>query len=99
MTSFEILKECLVKPPVLRVPDPRRTFIVLTDASDVEIEAALNKQDDNGNEHSIACTLRKTSYLAVEKECLTIIWPWKYFSSTICMLKPSSSIQTIKHLT
>lgn len=82
--AFVTLKECLIKAPILRVPDPNRRFIVQTDASDVGIGAVLSQLEENGEEHPIAYASRKlqpreTKYSAIEKECLAIVWALKYF--------------------
>ena len=71
--AFVTLKECLIKAPILRVPDTSRRFIVQTDASDVGIGAVLSQLEENGEEHPIAYASRKlqpreTKYSAIEKD-------------------------------
>ncbi|GBG58981.1 hypothetical protein CBR_g24330 [Chara braunii] len=46
--AFQALKEALVSYPVLRIADPKLTFVVTTDASQYGIGAVLQKDDGNG---------------------------------------------------
>ncbi|GBG71139.1 hypothetical protein CBR_g8441 [Chara braunii] len=47
-TAFEALKEALVSHPVLRIADPKLTFVVTTDASLYGIGAVLQQDDGDG---------------------------------------------------
>ncbi|GBG87461.1 hypothetical protein CBR_g45519 [Chara braunii] len=47
-TAFEALKEALVSHPVLRIADPKLTFVVTTDASLYGISAVLQQDDGDG---------------------------------------------------
>ncbi|GBG77968.1 hypothetical protein CBR_g25899 [Chara braunii] len=46
--GFQVLKEALVSYPVLRIADSKLTFVVTTDASQCEIGAVLQQDDDDG---------------------------------------------------
>ena len=41
--AFETLKEAIISPPVLRMPDFSRQFILQTDASSVALGAVLSR--------------------------------------------------------
>ncbi|GBG61249.1 hypothetical protein CBR_g19781 [Chara braunii] len=47
-TAFEALKEALVSHPVLRIADPKLTFVVTTDASLYGIGAVMQQDDGDG---------------------------------------------------
>ncbi|GBG80922.1 hypothetical protein CBR_g31478 [Chara braunii] len=47
-TAFQELKEALVSHPVLRIVDPKLTFVVTTDASLYGIGAVLQQDDSDG---------------------------------------------------
>ncbi|GBG75094.1 hypothetical protein CBR_g19607 [Chara braunii] len=46
--AFQALKEALVSYPVLRIADPKLTFVVTTDASQYGIGAVLQQDDGDG---------------------------------------------------
>ncbi len=76
--SFKMLKDALMKAPVLIAPDFSREFIIQTYASDTAIGAVLSQTMD-GEELAVAYLSRKLlpreqKYAAVEKECLAIVW-------------------------
>ena len=71
--AFNLLKTKLTSTPVLGIPDQRRPFTLMTDASDKTIGAVLSQDD-----HPIAFTSRKLldaelNYPTHEKELLAII--------------------------
>ncbi|GBG72921.1 hypothetical protein CBR_g12642 [Chara braunii] len=47
--AFQALKEALVSYPVLRIADPKPTFVANTDASQYGINAMLQQDDDDGS--------------------------------------------------
>ena len=52
-TSFELLKEALIKEPILRFPDPNKPYILYTDASKYAWSCVLTQQythDINGKQ-------------------------------------------------
>ena len=66
--------------PILRLPDPVRPFSVDTDASNVQIGAALFQEfNDDGVRHPIGfwcnnLNAEERNYSATERECLGVIW-------------------------
>ena len=101
--AFEELKECLVNPPVLTVPDPTLPYEIHTDASDSGIGAVL-LQRKNGVAQVVAFASRSLSkhernYPVTQKECLALIWAvekWKHFilghSTTHCYTDHASLV-------
>ena len=82
--AFQALKECLSKEPILQVADPKKLFVLQTDASDLGIGAVLNQKGEDQEEHPVAYASRRllpreVRYSTVEKECLAIVWALKYF--------------------
>ena len=78
--SFVELKRLLSAAPVLRLPDPNRPFVLMTDASDKQIGAVLLQADVNtGDLHVIeymshTLNVHQCNYSTVEKECLALVW-------------------------
>lgn len=77
--SFEILKEKIIQPPVLRMPDFSREFILQTDASSYAIGAVLSQEFD-GVRQPIAFASRtltdqeKKASSVYELECLAVVF-------------------------
>ena len=57
--AFGKLKELLVTPPVLKVIEPDKPYILQTDISELELGAVLRQLGDNGKEHPVAFASRK----------------------------------------
>ena len=78
--AFRQLKELLVTAPILRLPDPRRPFVLMTDASDKQIGAVLLQKDSDDDElHPVSYLSRtldvhQARYATIEKECLALVW-------------------------
>ena len=75
--SWIVLKEKLMSPPVLDYPDPEKTFILDTDASDVGIGAVLSQETD-GHERVIAygsrvLTKPERRYCVTRRELLAVV--------------------------
>ena len=85
--AFKQLKDFLLKSPILRLPDFNKDFIIYTDASDIGLGAILSQiQDDK--EVVIAYASRalrspERNYSTTEKECLAVVWSFKYFRTYI----------------
>ena len=67
----------------MRLPDPIKTFILRTDASDYEIGAVL-MQEYVGKLFPISSASKRLSdaelnYSTIEKECLAVVWGIKRF--------------------
>jgi hypothetical protein len=77
--AFTVLKTYIANPPVLKLPDVTKTFILQTDASNVGIGAVMLQEGEDGIKHPVAFASRKllpreTNYSTIEKECLAIVW-------------------------
>ena len=79
--AFQTLKDKLVAQPILQLPNPKKTYILRTDASHIGIAATLLQS--SGEEEPILCPVayasRKLStaeknYSTVEQECLALVW-------------------------
>jgi len=82
--AFCKLKELLVTPPILRVAEPSKPYILQTDASEKGLGAVLSQTTQDGKEHPIAFASRKLlprekNYSVIEKECLAIVWALQVF--------------------
>jgi hypothetical protein len=76
--AYELLKECLLQEPVLKLPDLTKPFVLRTDASNAGIGAVL-LQPHGETMYPVGYASRKLSptearYATIEKECLAIIW-------------------------
>jgi hypothetical protein len=57
-SAFVKLKDWLSQPPILRLPDFEKQFILQTDASNTGIGAAL-VQEHNGKKYPVSCASKK----------------------------------------
>ena len=73
-TAFVSLKQALSEAPVLQVPDSSKQFVLVTDASDLAISAALNQRVWQEvapvSYYSRLLTSAERNYSTYEKECL-----------------------------
>lgn len=81
--AFQQLKRSLTIAPVLAYPDPKKPFILDTDASDVGIGAVLS-QEEGGLERVVAyasraLTKQERKYATTKKELLSVVTFTKYF--------------------
>nr|XP_022307941.1 uncharacterized protein LOC111113940 [Crassostrea virginica] len=81
--AFQSLKCSLTQFPILKLPNIKEVFILLTDASDRGLGAVL-MQMEQGQILPIAYASRKLKececkYATVEKECLAIVWAIQKF--------------------
>jgi len=77
--AFEKLKRIITESPVLKYPDYKKKFQLVTDASDFAIGAVLQQ-----DEHPICFASRtlnehERNYSTTEKELLAIFWSVNYF--------------------
>lgn len=83
-TAFTLLKEKLVKAPILQLPDLSRQFKVYTDASGHALGAIQSQTDSQGKEYVCHYESRllkgsECCYEISEKECLGIVWAIRKF--------------------
>ena len=76
--AFSSLQDCLLKRPILKLPDHSKPFILQTEASNFVLGAALMQQHDE-RLYPVAYASKKlapaeTRYSTLEKECLGIVW-------------------------
>ena len=81
--AYQSIKVILTKEPVLRLPDPTKTYFLQTDASDSGIGAVLMQKHD-GKLFPVCYASKRLSsaernYSTIEKECLAIVWGFKRF--------------------
>lgn len=82
--GFEILKECLSKPPILIHPDFNKTFILSTDASAYGLGATLAQETSEGLQPvafaSKGLLSYERNYSTIDREALGIHWAVLHFS-------------------
>jgi len=77
--AFQKLKRHISKPPILKIPDVAKPFIIQTDASHIGIGTVLLQENASGEKRHVSFSSRKlqpreTHYSTIERECLAIIW-------------------------
>ena len=82
--AFEELRDKLLHPPILRYPNLKKPFLLMTDASGFALGAVLGQQEDNEKDHVIAYASRglkphEKNYSTIEKEALAIVFAFKQF--------------------
>ncbi|KAL9974321.1 hypothetical protein ACROYT_G011343 [Oculina patagonica] len=80
---YQSVKVHLTSTPILRLPDPSKTYYLRTDASDNGIGAVLI-QEHEGKLFPVCYASKKLSnvernYSTIEKECLAIVWEIERF--------------------
>ncbi|MCP3663818.1 MAG: hypothetical protein GY696_15225, partial [Gammaproteobacteria bacterium] len=87
LSSFDALKEALVKAPILCYPDERKGRAIETDASGYGLGAVLAQWDDGKlrpiTYASWSMNSAERNYSATEQECLALVWSLKYFRSYV----------------
>jgi len=83
--AFQSLKRYVCNPPVLRLPDVRKSFTLQTDASCDGIGAIL-LQEEEGVKHPVAFASKKLlprerNYSTIEREALAIVWGVRKFEN------------------
>lgn len=104
---FELLKEKLISPPLLILPDFSKEFLLQCDASDQAIGVVLSQQTELGDQ-PIAYASRRLNkaeqkYSVTEKELLAIVWATKYFRHSlygrkIIIFTDHKPIAALKHV-
>ena len=83
LDSFNVIKECLSRKPILQLPDYSKTFYLMTDASCSGIGSVL-LQDKDGKLMPVAYASKKLlnremNYSTLERECYGIVWSIEKF--------------------
>lgn len=85
--AFNKLKERLVNPPVRCIPDPSKSFVVITDACSDGVGGVLQQVND----HSVSVVIEYASkkfdntqrkWSTIEKEAYAIVWvikKWRHY--------------------
>lgn len=81
--AYRTIKSYLTSEPILRLPDPAKTYFLRTDASNNGIGAVL-MQKHNEKLFPVCYASKKLTgaernYSTIEKECLAIVWSIKRF--------------------
>ncbi len=82
--AFESLKHALTHTPVLAFPDYKKLFILCTDASPLDVGAALMQSSDSQRPHVTAYASRflnstESKYSVTHLEALAVVWTLKHF--------------------
>ena len=81
--AFATLKECLITAPILSYPDPKKRFILDTDASDVAIGAVLSQEQGDGERviaYGSKCLSKaERRYCVTRRELLALVYFVKHF--------------------
>ena len=81
--AFQTVRTLLTRRPILRLPDPKRTFILWTDVLNYGVGAVLMQVHDRKpypvSYGSKKLTVAERNYSTIEKECLAIVWGVKKF--------------------
>ncbi|GFU01830.1 retrovirus-related Pol polyprotein from transposon 17.6 [Trichonephila clavipes] len=77
--AFQTLKQCLITLPILRQVDPKKTFIIRTDASSYALGAVLLQGESPTDEQPVEYASRLLSsaeknYSTTEREALAVVW-------------------------
>ncbi|GFW07866.1 retrovirus-related Pol polyprotein from transposon 297 [Trichonephila clavipes] len=86
--AFQTLKQCLITPPILRQVDPKKPFIIRTDASSYALGAVLLQGESPIDEQPVEYASRLLSsaeknYSTTEREALAIVWALNKFRGYI----------------
>ena len=89
--AFDLLKEHLMRAPILQYPDFEKPFILYTDASGTGLGAVLSQKDEKNRERVIAYASRslnkaERNYGITDQECLAIVWAVKHFEQYLGLL-------------
>lgn len=81
--AFEILKDCIIQPPVLQMANFSKEFVVQTDSSSVALGAVICQEVDGTrlpiSYASRTLTEQERKYSAYELECLAVIFAVEKF--------------------
>ena len=77
--AFNLLKDALIAPPILKLPRSDLPYSVDTDACDYQVGCALFQTYPDGTRHPVGFWSRtlapaERNYSTGERECLAVIW-------------------------
>lgn len=83
--AYKALKAHIACPPVLRLPDFSKEFVLQTDVCNEGVGGILLQEED-GVKHPVAFASKKLlprecNYSVIEKECLAIVWAVQKFQN------------------
>ncbi|GFW07374.1 retrovirus-related Pol polyprotein from transposon 17.6 [Trichonephila clavipes] len=86
--AFQTLKQCLITPPILKQVDPKKPFIIRTDASSYALGAVLLQEESPTDEQPVEYASRLLSsaeknYSTTEREALAVLWALNKFRGYI----------------
>lgn len=79
INSFEKLKKLITEAPILKYPDFKKNFKLVTDASAYAIGAVLQQENHPVCYASRTLNEHERNYSTTEKELLAIVWATNYF--------------------
>lgn len=79
INAFEKMKAIITEAPVLKYPDFRRPFQLITDASSISLGAVLQQDGHPISFASRTLNDHERNYSATEKELLAIVWATTYY--------------------
>ena len=90
--AFSSLQNCLLKQPILKLPDHDKSFILQTAALNWGLGAALMQKHDERLYPVVYNSTKLASAEALVEECLDITWDitkfWLYLASKLFILQP-----------
>ncbi|GFY09644.1 transposon Tf2-11 polyprotein [Trichonephila clavipes] len=85
--AFQTLKQCLITPSILRQVNPKKPFIIRTDASSYALGAVLLQGESPTDEQPVDYASRLLSsaenYSTTEREALAVVWALNKFRGYI----------------
>ncbi|GFW05610.1 transposon Tf2-6 polyprotein [Trichonephila clavipes] len=86
--AFQTLKQSIITPPILRQVDPKKPFIIRTDASSYALGAVLLQGERPTDEQPVEYASRLLSsaeknYSTTEREALAVVWALNKFRGYI----------------
>ena len=78
--AFRRIKQCLMNPPVLMPPVPRRPLILYMTVLDESMGCMLGQHDDSGKREQVIYYLSKKfmtcemNYSLLERTCCALVW-------------------------
>ncbi|GFU71784.1 retrovirus-related Pol polyprotein from transposon opus [Trichonephila clavipes] len=77
--AFDVVKAAITKALVLKFPDFKKPFELLTDASSIWVRAVLNQEQRPVVFASRTLSAAERNYTVTERECLAVVWALNKF--------------------